>query len=223
MGKGFFIVFEGPDGSGKTTQVDLLHRALRKDGFACVITEEPGGTSEGKKIREILLNPTFSICAKAELFLFLADRSEHVCRIIQPALERGDVVICSRYFYSTLVYQGIVRKTADMEFLKHMNLYAVNYIEPDLVFYLDVHPQQGLNQAVHRKVNTVRYRGGDRIEREGVSFQQRVREGYLELASQYRDIFVVLQEGSIDEIHGEVYRITKRRIGNDRNGKDGKR
>jgi len=221
--KGFFIVFEGPDGSGKTTQVDLLHRALSRDGFKCVITEEPGGTSEGKKIRDILLNPAFCICAKAELFLFLADRSEHVYRIIQPALERGDVVICSRYFYSTLVYQGIARKTADMEFLKQMNLYAVNYIEPNLVYYLDVQPEQGLTQAVHREVDISSYRGGDRIEREGVSFQQRVRDGYLELASQYRDIFVVLPEGSIDAIHAEVYRITKRRIANDRDGKNRER
>jgi len=212
MRKGFFIVFEGLDGSGKSTQVDLLHRALTRDGHQCVITEEPGGTNEGIKIRDILLNPAFSICAKAELFLFLADRSEHVDRIIAPALDDGNVVISSRYYYSTLVYQGIARKIAEMDFLKRMNLYAVNHIEPDVVFYLDVSPEQGLNQVARRNRKETLYRNGDRIELEGTRFQQRVRDGYLQLASQYKDTFVVIAKGGVEEIHQEVYRITKRRL-----------
>jgi dTMP kinase len=213
--RGYFIVFEGPDGSGKSTQVDLLSRALTRDGHSCVVTEEPGGTPEGERIRDILLNPGFSICEKAELFLFLADRAEHVCSIVEPALADDKIVISSRYFYSTLVYQGIARKTAKLDFLKLMNLYAVNNVEPDLVFYLDVFPEQGMTQVSRRESDTAGYHGGDRIEREGVSFQKRVREGYLQIASQYRDIFVVLECGDIASIHDEVYRVTKRRLGYD--------
>ncbi len=208
MREGFFIVFEGPDGSGKSTQADLLYRSLSRDGYPCVITEEPGGTAEGIKIREILLNPELTLCPKAELFLFLADRTEHVCRVIQPALQQGKIVICSRYYYSTLVYQGMARKIADMEFLEQMNLYAVDHIQPDVVFYLDVSPEQGLSKALDKS-------GGDRIEREGVDFQHLVRQGYIELASRHKDTFVVVNEGSIEEISNRVYGITKRRLMND--------
>ena len=92
MHEGFFIVFEGPDGSGKSTQAELLFKKLKHDGYSCIITEEPGGTAEGEKIRDLLLNPDYELCPKTELFLFLADRAEHVSRIIQPSLKEGKVV-----------------------------------------------------------------------------------------------------------------------------------
>ena len=151
MNKGFFIVFEGPDGSGKSTQSELLYKKLSTDGYSSVKTEEPGGTLEGEKMRDLLLNPDFNLCPKAELFLFLADRSEHVNRIIYPELNNGKIVICSRYIYSTLVYQGFGRKIIEMDFLKQINMFAVNNIEPDIVFYLDMIPEKCLSKA---KINT---------------------------------------------------------------------
>jgi dTMP kinase len=217
---GYFIVFEGPDGSGKSTQAELLYNDLSRDGYPCIVTEEPGGTPEGKKIREILLDPSFRLCPKAELFLFLADRSEHVARVIEPALHDGMVVICSRYYYSTLVYQGIARRIADMDFLKQMNLFAVNFLEPDLVFYLDVVPEESLTKAMDTSSRTFHFHGGDRIEREGITFQRMVREGYLELSSQYGDMFVVIEQNDITRVHQSVYDLTKGRIHNDRAGKN---
>jgi dTMP kinase len=214
--KGLFIVFEGIDGSGKSTQANLLYRKLTRDGYSCIVTEEPGGTHEGKKIRDLLLNPGFHISPKTELFLFLADRAQHVSSVIQPALEEAKIVICSRYFFSTLVYQGIARKTAEFDFLKAINLFAVSNIVPDVVFYLDVVPEHGLKKAKSNTAQVMGLHGGDRIEREGVDFQQGVREGYLMLARQYNNIFFVISDGKdIQEISRVAYENTIRRLKND--------
>ena len=122
MRRGNFIVIEGPDGSGKSTQARILADRLEKDGHRCIVTEQPGGSREGKRIREILLNPKLKICPKTELFLFLADRADHVHKVVKPAIQSGKTVISSRYFYSTLVYQGMVREVAPYDFLLKMNL-----------------------------------------------------------------------------------------------------
>jgi len=218
--KGFFIVFEGADGSGKSTQAKLLFNKLSDDGYSCVITSEPGGTNLGKRIRRLLLDPKLKLIPKTELFLFLADRAEHVEEVIQPALSEGKIVICSRYFYSTLIYQGIARQIAGLDFLKKLNLFAVNNVFPDIVFYLDVNPENGLTKAKDIS-NTESYQGGDRIEREGIVLQQKVREGYLKMAEKYKDLFVVIEDGKdIDEINRNIYYHTKRRLMNDRTGEN---
>lgn len=211
--EGFFIVFEGPDGSGKSTQAELLFKKLKHDGYSCIITEEPGGTPEGEKIRDLLLNPDYELCPKTELFLFLADRAEHVSRIIQPSLKEGKVVICSRYFYSTLVYQGITRQITALEFLKQINLFAVNNIEPDVVFFLDILPEEGLSKAKQNSSMDYSFQDGDRIEMEGLDFQRRVREGYFRLASQYSKTFEIVKgDRSIQEIGKTIYDLAKRRL-----------
>jgi len=216
LNKGLFIVLEGPDGSGKSTQSELLYKKLTADGYACVKTEEPGGTLEGEKIRDLLLNPDFKLCPKAELFLFLADRAEHVNRIIYPELSDGKIVICSRYIYSTLVYQGFARKIMDMDYLKKINLFAVNNIEPDIVFYVDIIPEKSLSKAKENTSKKYNFHGGDRIEMEGIEFQHRVREGYLSLASQYSSVFNLIKgDRSIQEINNNIYTLTKRRLKND--------
>jgi len=216
--RGYFIVFEGPDGSGKSTQTKLLYNRLRAEGYSCVITQEPGGTPEGERIRDILLKPEFSLCPKAELFLFVADRAEHVHRIIEPSLNEGKIVICSRYFYSTLVYQGYARKIADIDFLRKINLFAVNNIEPDIIFYLDTFAEKGLHKAQQSSYEKYNFTGGDRIEKEGVEFHELVREGYLELANEYREKFVIINaEKTIEEIEAAIYKTLKRRLNNDRN------
>jgi dTMP kinase len=214
--KGFFIVFEGPDGSGKSTQVELLSKHLKRDGYECIVTEEPGGTDEGRILRDIILNPKMEISKKTELFLFLADRAEHVNKIIGPSLAEGKVVICSRYLYSTLVYQGIARKLLPFKLLKKLNLFAVNEIIPDVVFYLDCSPEDGLSKAKQSSEASSSYHNGDRIEREGIDFQKKVREGYLKIARQYRNIFVIVQQNrSIEEVCNCIYQEVKRRIDHD--------
>jgi dTMP kinase len=215
--RGYFIVLEGPDGSGKSTQAELLAKRLEEDGYACVVTEQPGGTEEGRRIRDILLDPNFQIDPRTELFLFLADRAEHVSKIVQPALAEHKVVISSRYFYSTLVYQGLVRDVAPYDFLLKMNLFAVDRLLPDLVFYLDVDAADGLNRARFRSREETNFEQGDRIEREGVDFQHRVRAGYLDLASRYTDLFVTIDTSgrSREDIGHMLYSHLEGRLAHD--------
>jgi dTMP kinase len=214
--RGLFIVLEGPDGSGKTTQAHLLAKRLTSDGYPSIATEEPGGTEIGKSIRELILDPSICISPKTELFLFLADRAEHVKKVIKPALEEGKIVVCSRYIYSTLVYQGFVRKVAPTEFLLEMNNYATDELVPDMVFYIDVDPEKTLPKA--RKDSSIRrnYQGGDRIEKEGIDFQKMVRKGYQKIAELLQELFITIDGNrSIDEISETLYTIIKRRIEND--------
>jgi dTMP kinase len=214
--KGFFIVFEGPDGSGKSTQVDLLSKHLEQDGHRCIITAEPGGTDEGIILKDLILNPRIEISKKTELFLFLADRAEHVDKVIGPSLSEGKVIICSRYLYSTLVYQGVARRLLPNRLLKKLNLFAVNDIVPDVVFYLDCSPEDGLSKAKQSSEASSRYQNGDRIEREGIDFQKKVREGYLKIARQQRNIFVIVRQlRGIEDVQDSIYQEVKRRIDHD--------
>ncbi len=215
--KRYFIALEGPDGSGKSTQAHILSEKLRAEGYSCIVTEQPGGTEEGKRIRNILLNPEFDISAKTELFLFLADRAEHVAKIVEPTLKGNSIVISSRYLYSTLVYQGLVREVAPYEFLLKMNLFAVNNVVPDIVFYIDIAPEDGLSKAKNNSLKKMHYPDGDRIEREGLAFQEKVRAGYLELASRFGDLFVIIdgRGKSREEIGDSIYSHVKRRLYHD--------
>ena len=203
----------------------MLYEQLTHKGSRYIITEEPGGTPEGELMRRIVLDPQLHIGPKTELFLYLADRAEHVSRVIQPALKRGDIVICSRYYYSTMAYQGIARKIASYAFLEAINLFAVNEIIPDVVFYLDVGTAEGLWRAQNNssKISS-HYDGGDRIEREGIEFHERVRNGYLRIAKRFKDTFVVLNgNDSRENIRKAVYANVERRLFHDRVGKNRKR
>jgi dTMP kinase len=215
---GYFIVFEGPDGSGKTTQAELLYHRFIEDNMPAVLTEEPGGTQEGRIIRDILLNPALSVGPKTELFLFLADRADHVQKLIEPALTGGKTVVCSRYFYSTLVYQGIARSVAPFSFLLDLNLYATGGRVPDLVFYIDIEPEKALSKAKSISFQLHNYHNGDRIESEGLEFQTNVRKGYLKMAEHFKDYFIVIGAGnkSRDVLSDEIYSHIRRRLLNDR-------
>lgn len=215
---GRFIVLEGPDGSGKTTQAQRLYQRLKADGMPCILTEEPGATREGRIIRNILLNPELKISPKTELFLFLADRANHVQKVIEPALSDGKTVVCSRYFYSTLVYQGIARSVAPFSFLLDLNLYATGGIIPDIVFYIDIEPEKGLSKAKDISSQRHNYPDGDRIESEGLDFQINVRNGYLKIAEHFKDYFIVITAGnkSRKDLSKEIYSSLERRLLNDR-------
>ena len=208
--EGFFIVFEGVDGSGKTTQANILYERLITEGYSCTLTEEPGATKEGKIIKELLLNPDFKLTQKTELFLFLADRAQHVNSIIKPSLENGEIVISSRYFFSTLVYQGYARKVASIDFLEELNLFATDNTFPDLVFYIDVLPEERLILAKNESFKKFGSSEGDRIEMEGLEFQNRVREGYHMLAKKYGEVFRIIDGGGeILEINNMIYDVVK--------------
>lgn len=211
MKKGLFITFEGLDGSGKTTQIKLLNDYLKKKGFDVVLTIEPGGTEIGKKIRKILLdkgNPDIS--HKTETFLFLASRAELTSKVIAPALSEGRIVICDRFFDSTLVYQGIARGLGVKEILG-MSLWATGGIVPDVTFLLSIKAVRGdkrIDRANRKK---------DRIEMEENDFKEKIYRGYLDVARENRERFVVIDgEKSIKSIFEEIKDNIYMRLGNKR-------
>lgn len=175
---GYFISFEGGEGAGKSTQISYLNEFLTRQGHAVLVTRQPGGTLYGKKIRELILSPDEheSLSARAELFLYLADRAHHVDTVIRPALEQGQIVICDRYADSTLAYQGYGRQL-DLTELKTLNQLATSGLQPALTIWLDIEPMAGRERILGRQAL-------DRLEQEAMSFHHRVREGYLDLSRQ---------------------------------------
>lgn len=174
---GRFIVFEGGEGSGKSTQAAALAGRLKAAGHAVTVTREPGGTPAGQRIRDIVLHsPPGTLPARAELLLFLADRAIHVEQVIRPALDRGDIVVCDRFSDSTVAYQGQGRGLAAKQ-VRFECGQAAGGLEPDLVFVLDIDPKVGLARAERRGE-------ADRIEEEAALFHERVRLAFLQIADE---------------------------------------
>ncbi|NLY71574.1 MAG: dTMP kinase [Clostridiales bacterium] len=183
MNRGLFITFEGPDGSGKTTQIKNLDRYLRARGIDTVLTREPGGTVIGEKIREIILDINHSeMSPMTEALLYAASRSQHVDQLIRPALEAGKTVICDRFIDSSIVYQGYGRKLGDC--ILTINQIAVSNLMPDLTFLLLVDPELGIKRISEGEL--------DRIESEKIDYHKEVYNGYLELASKYPERIIVI-------------------------------
>ena len=170
--KGLFITFEGADGCGKTTQINLLKEYLVNKGFEVLLTREPGGIGLGEKIREILLNYDGEVSSKAEAFLFLADRAQNIDVIVKPAIDAGKIVLCDRHTDSTVAYQGYGRGV-DLNQIKTLNLLATGGIVPSLTYVFDIDVETSMARVGKNK---------DRMESAGVEFHNRVREGYLALA-----------------------------------------
>ncbi|MBI1756764.1 MAG: dTMP kinase [Fimbriimonas ginsengisoli] len=164
-----FVTFEGPEGAGKTTVLKAVARRLEADGQRVVMTREPGEGEIGAKIRDILLSGG-DLSPAAELFLFLADRAQHVASVIKPALAAGAFVLCDRYSDSTLVYQGYGRGL-DLETLRGLNQLATGGLTPDLTLLLDLDPELGLARLSLDKM--------DRMDRESIEFHRKVRDGFL--------------------------------------------
>jgi dTMP kinase len=177
-----FITFEGGEGAGKTTQIARLARALADRGRTCLTTREPGGTPLGQRIRALLLDPqSDGISPRAELLLYMADRAEHIAAVIAPALKRGEVVLCDRFFDATVVYQGIGRGlTADRVRELHGTLFGG--LVPDVTILLDLPPAVGLSRAARQLAAGGRSAAEGRFESEALAFHERVRDGYLALA-----------------------------------------
>lgn len=179
-----FITFEGPEGAGKSSVATILAQWLQENGEVVVITREPGGSHFGSKIRSILLEEG-ELSAEAELFLFLADRAEHVKKSIRPWLLEGKVVLCDRFADSTVVYQGYGRGL-DLRMLRELNRLACGGLEPDLTFLLDISPETSLKRLTAM----------DRIDREPLEFHRRVREGFLAEAKRDPERWVVVDASS---------------------------
>ena len=198
-----FITLEGIEGSGKTTQMRQLSTYLENRGHSCVLTREPGGTTLGEKIRAILLDPASTeLVPTAELLLYMADRAQHIISLIKPCLAEGKVVLCDRYFDATVVYQGFARGL-DTGFICDLHRLILDDLKPDITFLLDLSPQIGLARAWKQLDNGTRSGTESRFEEETISFHEKVRAGYLELARSEPKRFRVV-DGSKDEKQVQV-------------------
>lgn len=196
--KGYFITFEGIDGCGKTTQIELLDIWLKSLGKKTLLTLEPGGSDLGKNLRQILLHYDKPVAKNAEMFLYLADRAQHVNNVISPALNQGEIVLCDRYTDSTLAYQGYARE-GDVNELDMLNEIATNNLKSDLTIVFDIDVQTAQMRLGKTK---------DRLEKEGVDFHTKVKNGYLELEKLYPErIKTVNANRSIEEIFSDVKKI----------------
>jgi dTMP kinase len=203
MKKGLFITFEGADGCGKTTQLNLLKEYLENNGYEVVLTREPGGKGLGEKVREILLNYDGEVSNRCESFLFLADRAQNIDIIVTPAIEQGKIVLCDRHTDSSVAYQGYGRGL-DINQINTLNNLATNNKKPDLTLVFDVDIETSMQRVGNEK---------DRMESAGKDFFNRVRNGYLELAKQEPErIRVIDSTKSIQEVQKDVIEIIKTKL-----------
>ena len=175
---GLFISMEGPDGSGKTLQMDLLQKELEEQGYSVLRTREPGGTPIGERIRELLLDPECrEMSAQTEARLYAAARAQHVSQKIVPALREGKIVLCDRFVDSSLVYQGIGRGLG-VERIRELNRFATGETEPDVTIVLQIDYEEGLRRKSRQYAGQL-----DRMEQQQGSFHQKVHDGFYELAA----------------------------------------
>lgn len=190
-----FITFEGADGCGKTTQIELLNKYLQEKGFKTLVTREPGAKGLGEKLREILLNYDGEVSPNCESFLFLADRAQHVDCVIKPALKKGIIVLCDRHTDSTVAYQGYGRQL-DIEQIKKLNGIAVNGLKPNLTIVFDIDIETSMQRVGKTK---------DRMESAGTEFFNRVRNGYLAIAKEEPNrVKIINSADTIENIHKQV-------------------
>ncbi|MCO5044676.1 MAG: dTMP kinase [Verrucomicrobia bacterium] len=209
MRAGRFITFEGPEGGGKTTQAKRLLTRLRDAGRDVLYTREPGGTPTGEAIREILQHDKAGepLCDQTEVFLFAASRAQLVRRVILPALERGTVVVCDRFADSTTAYQGYGRGFS-VEQMLAINAFAIDGAEPDVTLLLDLPIRMGFERVEGRQRQL--FEDVDRIEREAREFHERVRNGYLELATRWPTRFRTIDATRTpDEVEQTVWEIVQ--------------
>lgn len=200
MGKGLFITFEGADGCGKTTQLNLLKDYLIKNEYNILVTREPGAKGLGERLRDILLNYDGDVSDRCESFLFLADRAQHIDTIVKPALKCGKIVLCDRHTDSTVAYQGYGRGL-NIEQISMLNNIATDGLKPDLTLVFDVDIETSMNRVGGEK---------DRMESSGKDFFNKVRQGYLEIAKNEPDrVKVIEATKSVDEVFETVISIFK--------------
>ncbi len=198
-----FITFEGPDGSGKSTQINLTAQYIQELGYDVLCTREPGGTSIGNQIRDVLHDvANTEMAAQAEVLLYSASRAQHVEQVILPHLRRGGVVLCDRYADSTYAYQGYGRQL-EFDVLRLITRFATQNLKPDITIYLDLDAEAGLNRKA--VANTAGQGEWNRMDQLELSFHQRVRAGYLEMAqSEPQRWLVVDANASVAEVRQAI-------------------
>lgn len=195
--KGLFIVMEGPDGSGKTTQINLLKEYLEEAGYECLITREPGGTVIGEEVRQLILNPEHKeMSPVTEMLLYAASRAQLVHEVIGPALEEGKIVISDRFIDSSIVYQGIARKLG-ISTVSAVNAPGIGIYRPDGIFFIDLSEAEGLRRKKEQK-------NLDRMEQEGIDFHHMVSEGYRKVLSGRPEVMKIDGGRSIDTIQKKI-------------------
>ena len=194
---GLFIVMEGPDGSGKTTQINLLKEYLEEAGYECLITREPGGTVIGEEVRQLILNPEHKeMSPVTEMLLYAASRAQLVHEVIGPALEEGKIVISDRFVDSSIVYQGIARKLG-ISTVSAVNAPGIGIYRPDGIFFIDLSEAEGLRRKKEQK-------NLDRMEQEGIDFHHMVSEGYRKVLSGRPEVMKIDGGRSIDTIQKKI-------------------
>ncbi|MBR5129560.1 MAG: dTMP kinase [Firmicutes bacterium] len=198
MNRGIFISIEGPDGSGKSTQLKNIEKFFNERNLEVIFTREPGGTLIGEKIREILLDKAnIGMDSMTEAMLYAAARAQHVSQVIKPALEQGKVVVCDRFVDSSIAYQGFGRGLGDC--VADINSYAIRDCMPDVTFLMRLDPRIGKNRIGNREQ--------DRLELEKEAFHTSVFEGYLEIEKKNPErVFGIDASRSIEEIKYDIYR-----------------
>lgn len=205
MKQGRFISFEGIEGCGKTTQIGLLSEYLRQRSISHTITREPGGTAVGEGIRKILLNSeTIHLTAASELLLFYASRSQNIQEKIKPALERKEIIICDRYYHASMAYQGYGRGIP-LDFIRKLTDLVCDSYRPDVTLLLDIEPEVGLARARSRNHSKTEDEG--RFEQEDIKFYTKIREGYLELASEDERVQLIYADRSIEAVHRHILQV----------------
>jgi len=201
MKRGTFITFEGIDGVGKSTQLDLVYQKCLQLGHAVIKTREPGGTELGRRIRQLLLDPGMAkINAQTEMLLYAADRAQHVAEVIAPALDMGNVVLCDRYLDSTVAYQGY-GLDRDPVLIRLINELAVGGLLPQITLCLDEEPELALKRTK-----------GDRIEQRDLDYYRKVRLGYHQIAQAEPERFVLIDaSGTIDQVFEKIWSVIAER------------
>jgi dTMP kinase len=207
MKQGLFVSFEGPEGAGKTTIIDMLIEHLKKERFRAISTREPGGIEIAEQIREVILNKNnTAMDARTEALLYAAARRQHLVEKVKPALEAGSVLLCDRFIDSSLAYQGFARGLGIDEVLS-INQFAIENMMPRVTFYFDLDPKIGL-ERIHKNDG----REVNRLDLEKIEFHQKVREGYLILADRYPERIVKIDASRplqqvFDEAKGKLKQI----------------
>lgn len=203
MKKGYFIVFEGPDGSGKTTISTGIYEKLKSEGYSVVYTREPGGIDIAEQIRNVILDPkNTAMDARTEALLYAASRRQHLVEKVLPALEEGKIVLCDRFVYSSLAYQGCGRHIG-MDAVMEINRFAIEGHMPDKTLFLDVPVERGLARLESRAFK-------DRLDVETVQFHKDTYEGYQKVLQQYKDTMIVVDASKpVEEVMEQTYRIIK--------------
>lgn len=193
MARGYFIVFEGPDGSGKTTVADAVCNKLTAEGFDIVHTREPGGIDIAEQIRNVILDPkNTAMDARTEALLYAASRRQHLMEKVLPAIDAGKIVICERFVYSSLAYQGKARGIG-IDAVYKINEFAIEGCKPDLTIYLDIDEKLGQSRINQRETK-------DRLDAESINFHHLVNEGYREILDKYKDIKIVDASKPVEEV-----------------------